>query len=299
MLMRGCARNKGGNRARIWLAGTGLALFAAAFSPAAWAEPAPGEAAAAPQGVAPTAMTAPVATQAGLVQGRVEGEISVFRGIPFAAPPVGDLRWKAPQPSAKWAGVRAATAFAPACPQLPFGGPVFPVLPTSEDCLYLNVWAPAQHAAPAAPLPVMVWIYGGSFTGGATGFPLYSGEALASKGVIVVSLAYRVGALGFLAHPELSSESPAKASGNYGLMDLVAGLQWVHNNIAQFGGDPGRVTLFGESAGATAVSMLVASPKTRGLIQGAISESGGAFAPARHAMEGGQTTPLLATAPGR
>jgi para-nitrobenzyl esterase len=142
----------------------------------------------------------------------------------------------------------------------------------------------------------MVWIYGGAFVGGATSFPGYSGEVLAKKGVVVVSLAYRVGALGFLAHPQLSAESPAGASGNYGLMDLIAGLKWVKRNIAQFGGDPGRVTIFGESAGATAVGFLAASPKAKGLFQGAISESGGIFAPPRNAEEGGQTTPTLANA---
>jgi para-nitrobenzyl esterase len=192
--------------------------------------------------------------------------------------------------------VRAARQFAPACSQIQIGNAAMwlPTLPTSEDCLYLNVWSPVSPSS--KPLPVMVWVYGGAFIGGATSQPTYSGEVLAKKGVVVVSIAYRVGPLGFLAHPELSAESPAHASGNYGMLDLVAGLEWVHRNIARFGGDPGRVTIFGESAGGTAVSMLAASPKAKGLIHGVISESGGAFAPPRKAEEGGQTTPTLANA---
>ncbi len=239
---------------------------------------------------------APVRTDAGSVEGVLQDSVRAFKGIPFAAPPVGDLRWRAPQPVKRWSGVRPATAFAPACPQIQTGNAAmgFPVLPTSEDCLYLNVWSPV--APSSKPLPVMVWVYGGGFMGGATSFPGYSGEALAKKGVIVVSVAYRLGALGFLAHQELSAESAARGSGTYGLMDLIAGLQWVKRNIAAFGGDPGKVTIFGESAGATAVSMLAASPKAAGLFHRAISESGGAFGAPRVGEEGGQTTPVLALA---
>ncbi len=235
-------------------------------------------------------------TDKGLVEGSIQDGVTVFEGVPFAAPPVGALRWRPPQPAAAWSGVRAATAFAPACPQSQVANAAmgFPTLPTSEDCLYLNIWSAASRSSER--LPVMVWIYGGAFVGGATSFAGYSGDVLAKKGVVVVSVAYRVGALGFLAHPDLSAESPAHSSGNYGLMDLIAALQWVTRNIARFGGDPGRVTIFGESAGATAVSMLAASPKAKGLFQRAISESGGAFAPPRKAEEGGQTIPTLANA---
>lgn len=244
----------------------------------------------------PVASASPLRTDQGLIDGTVQDGVSVFRGVPFAAAPVGALRWRAPQPPAAWKGVRPATEFAPACPQVQSGNAAmgFPTLPTSEDCLYLNIWTPTTK--PSERLPVMVWIYGGAFVGGATSFPGYSGEVLAKKGVVVVSLAYRLGALGFLAHPELSAESPGHGSGDYGLMDLIAGLQWVNRNIARFGGDPGRVTIFGESAGATAVSFLAASPKARGLFQRAISESGGIMAPPRNDEEGGQTTPTLANA---
>lgn len=239
---------------------------------------------------------APVRTDAGRVEGVVQESVRVSKGIPFAAAPVGELRWRAPRPATPWSGVRPAIAFAPACPQVQTDNAArgFPVLPTSEDCLYLNVWSPAS--APAKLLPVMVWVYGGGFMGGATSFPGYGGEALAKKGVVVVSVAYRLGALGFLAHKDLSAESPARGSGTYGLMDLIAGLQWVKRNIAAFGGDPNRVTIFGESAGATAVSMLAASPRAAGLFHRAISESGGAFGAPRVGEEGGQTTPTLATA---
>ena len=242
-------------------------------------------------------MTAGAAAQTdtGLVEGLVEDGLTVYRGIPFAAPPTGDLRWRAPQPAAAWTGVRRADAFAPACPQdqnmnSMFG---FPVLSTSEDCLYLNVWTPA--ASPGERLPVMVWIYGGGFAIGSTAFPTYSGEALAKKGVVVVSIAYRVGPIGFLAHPELSAES-GRGSGNYGLLDQIAGLDWVRRNIAGFGGDPGRVTVFGESAGGISASMLAASPLAKGLFHGAISQSGGSFAPAQTGGVGGANVPPLAVA---
>ncbi len=149
----------------------------------------------------------------------------------------------------------------------------------SEDCLYLNVWTPAKSAK--EKIPVLVWIYGGGFGGGSTSEPKYNGENLAKKGVVLVSIAYRVGSLGFMAHPELSAESPNHASGNYGLLDMIAGLKWIQKNIAAFGGDPNKVTIFGESAGGIAVSMLCASPLAKGLFQGAISQSGGSFGPPR------------------
>ena len=216
----------------------------------------------------------PVRVEEGLLQGTSEGGLTVYKGIPFAAPPVGDLRWRAPQPAAKWEGVRPAAKFAPAPMQ---------AWPTasgkSEDCLYLNVWTPAK--SPTDRIPVLVWIYGGGFAGGSTSEQTYSGENLARKGVVLVSIAYRVGFLGFLAHPQLSAENPNHVSGNYGLLDMIAGLTWVQKNIAAFGGDPGKVTIFGESAGGIAVSMLCASPLAKGLFQGAISESGGSFGPPR------------------
>ncbi len=213
---------------------------------------------------------APVQTEDGLVQGTFEDGLTVYRGIPFAAPPVGDLRWRAPQPAAKWDGVRQADKFGPIPVQ---GGK------GSEDCLYLNVWTPAKSASDR--LPVMVYIYGGGFAGGSTSDPWISGEMLAKKGIVFVSIAYRVGTLGFLAHPELSAETTNHVSGNYGILDQIAGLQWVKKNIAAFGGDPNKVTIFGESAGAISVSMLCASPLAKGLFEGAISQSGGSFGPPR------------------
>ncbi len=217
---------------------------------------------------------APVKVEGGLLQGTIENGLSVYKGIPFAAPPVGDLRWKAPQPAAKWDGVKQATKFAPGPIQ---GGN--PPSGKSEDCLYLNVWSPAKSANDR--IPVFVWIYGGGFGAGATSEPNYSGEKLAQKGVVLVSIAYRVGQMGFFVHPELSAESPNHVSGNYGLLDMIAGLQWIKKNIAAFGGDPNKVTIFGESAGGIAVSMLCASPLAKGLFHGAISQSGGSFGPTR------------------
>ncbi|MBN2104823.1 carboxylesterase family protein, partial [bacterium] len=214
----------------------------------------------------------PVKVEGGWVQGSSEDGLTVFKGIPFAAPPVGDLRWRPPQPVTKWDTVLQADRFAP--------GPIQvwnPPSGKSEDCLYLNVWTPAKSAGDR--IPVLVWIYGGGFNGGATSY--YNGEHLARKGVVLVSIAYRVGQLGFMTHPELSSESPNHVSGNYGLQDMIAGLQWIQKNIKQFGGDPDKVTIFGESAGGIAVSMLCASPLADGLFHGAISQSGGSFGPPR------------------
>jgi para-nitrobenzyl esterase len=215
-----------------------------------------------------------VKVEGGIIQGTVTEDLTIYKGIPFAAPPVGDLRWKAPQPVEKWEGVKQTIDYAPAPMQ---GGN--PASGKSEDCLYLNVWTPAKSAD--EKLPVLVWIYGGGFSFGSTSDPFHNGEHLARKGVVLVSVAYRVGQLGFLAHPELSAENPNKVSGNYGLLDQIAGLQWIQNNIAAFGGDPNKVTIFGESAGGISVSMLCASPLTKGLIHGAISQSGGSFGPTR------------------
>jgi para-nitrobenzyl esterase len=230
-----------------------------------------------------------VKVEGGWIQGTVEEGLTVFKGIPFAAPPVGELRWRAPQPVEKWEGVKQTTAFAPAAFQ---GGN--PPSGKSEDCLYLNVWSPAESAKER--IPVLVWIYGGGFSFGSTAEPVYTGEMLARKGVVLVSIAYRVGQLGFLAHPELSAESPHQVSGNYGLLDMIAGLQWIQKNIAAFGGDPDRVTIFGESAGGIAVSMLCASPLAKGLFHGAISQSGGSFGPPRPTTYPGENLKLLKTA---
>jgi para-nitrobenzyl esterase len=224
-----------------------------------------------------------------------QGGLIVYKGVPFAAPPVGDLRWRAPQLPASWTGVRNADKFAPGCIQAPVVNEALGLeaSPINEDCLYLNVWTPAKSVNDK--LAVMVWIYGGGFAIGGTSQSLYDGAQLANKGVVVVSVAYRLGALGFLAHPQLTAEQGGH-SGNYGLMDQIAGLQWVKRNIAAFGGDPNRVTIFGESAGGIAVSMLAASPLAKGLFQRAISESGGNFAPARRqGNEGGENMDSLAT----
>jgi len=230
-----------------------------------------------------TSVAAPVKVDGGLVEGTVEDGIAVYKGIPFAAPPVGDLRWRPPQPVKSWDGFLKADKYAPACPQMQLNIPGFPKVETSEDCLYLNVWTPAKSSA--ENLPVMVWIYGGAFVMGSTSMPVYSGEQLAKMGVIIVSIAYRVGPLGFLTHPELTAESERKVSGNYGLLDQIAGLKWVQQNIKAFGGNPNCVTIFGESAGGISVSMLAASPLTKGLFQRAICQSGGSFSPARTKKE--------------
>jgi len=232
---------------------------------------------------------AAIRVEQGLVQGTAEDGLTVYKGIPFAAPPVGDLRWRAPQPAAKWEGVRAADKFAPGPIQ---GGN--PPSGKSEDCLYLNVWTPAKSAN--EHVPVLVWIYGGGFSAGATSENNYNGAKLAQKGVILVSIGYRVGQLGFLAHPGLSAESPHHVSGNYGMLDMIGGLQWVQKNIAAFGGDPGKVTIFGESAGGIAVSMLCASPLAKGLFHGAISQSGGSFGPPRPTTYPGENLKRLADA---
>jgi len=196
-------------------------------------------------------------------------DTQTFKGIPFAAPPVGDLRWRPPQPVSHWDGVRKADALGPVCMQNgPGGGGAKP----SEDCLYLNVWTAANSASDKRP--VMVWIYGGGFTNGSASQPDYDGENLAKKGVVVVTFNYRLGAFGFFAHPELTKESDRRGAGNFGMLDAIAALQWVQKNIAAFGGDPKRVTIFGESAGAIMVADLMTSPQAKGLFQRAIGESG-------------------------
>jgi para-nitrobenzyl esterase len=237
----------------------------------------------------------PVRTQSGPVQGTSEDSLTVYRGIPFAAPPVGDLRWRAPQPAIAWTSIRTAGKFAPGCMQVPLVNASLGMgsIETNEDCLYLNVWTPAK--SPSDRLAVMVWIYGGGFTNGATSLAAYNGANLAKKGVVVVSVSYRVGTFGFMAHPQLTAEQKGH-SGNYGLLDQIAGLEWVKRNIAAFGGDPARVTIFGESAGGISVSMLAASPLAKGLFHGAISESGGSFAPERQGNEGGEYMDSLGTA---
>ena len=210
--------------------------------------------------------TAVVKTDAGSVSGLNQDGLRVFLGIPFAAPPTGDLRWRPPAPVKPWDGVKETKEYAATCPQP--GSSVN----MSEDCLYLNVWTPAQSAN--EKLPVMVFFYGGGFKEVAFSMPAYNGTTLAKKGVIVVTPNYRLGALGFLAHPQLDAESPHNASGNYGILDQQAALSWVQRNIDKFGGDPSRVTIFGQSAGAESVLVHVASPTSKGLFQQGIIESG-------------------------
>ena len=220
-----------------------------------------------------------IKTDQGKVQGKMsaDGQARDFLGIPFAAPPVGPLRWKPPQPAAKWHGVRQATTFGSRCMQQEhYSDMVFRDPGESEDCLTLNVWTPAAKAK--GKLPVMVWIFGGGFAGGGTSEPRQDGEHLTRKGVLVVSMNYRLGIFGFFATSELAAEDPHHAAGNYGLMDQWAALQWVRRNIKAFGGDPDNVTIFGESAGSFAVSAQMASPLAKDLFAHAIGESGAAFA---------------------
>ena len=258
-----------------------------------------------------------VKIESGLLAGTASGQpsVRVFKGIPFAAPPLGENRWKAPQPVAKWEGVRKADAFGAPCAAGPAGGgrgggrgaapgaaaaapgapaatPPAPVAPPreparSEDCLYLNVWTSANNANDRRP--VMLWIYGGGFTGGSGGMAWYDGENLASKGPVIVTINYRLGSLGFFAHPELAKESGHNAAGNYGMMDAIAALQWVKKNISAFGGDPNNVTIAGESAGAIMVGALVGSPLAKGLFNRAIAQSGGWMGLTMGRMTPGQT----------
>ncbi len=230
-----------------------------------------------------TAQTPVVSTKSGPVSGIEKEGIQIFKGIPFAAPPVGDLRWKAPQPVQPWKDVKQCIAFGPSpvqAPPVPFmcwsEEYLIPKEPISEDCLYLNVWAPKKSTTKKA---VLVYIYGGGFRSGGSGCDIYDGTAMAKKDIVFVSINYRVGAFGFLAHPELTKESEHHVSGNYAILDMVAALKWVKDNIAAFGGDPSRVTIAGQSAGAFAVNFLAATPLTKGLIHGAIAESGGSILP--------------------
>ena len=215
-----------------------------------------------------------VRVDSGVVRGAVHEGVLAFKGIPFAAPPVGPLRWRPPQPVSGWSGVRPAVSDGPDCLQLPFPEDAAPLRGAlSEDCLYLNVWRPA-HAVSHA-LPVMVWIYGGGFVNGGTSPAVYDGSQFARDDIVLVSFNYRLGNFGFFAHPAVSAEQRGGMLGNYGLMDQLAALEWVQRNIAAFGGDPGNVTLFGESAGGMSVHVLLTSPLARGLFQKAIIESGG------------------------
>jgi para-nitrobenzyl esterase len=223
------------------------------------------------------AMARQVLIESGAVQGVRTNGLTVYKGVPYAAPPLDTLRWREPQPVAPWKGVRVADAFAPACLQkgVSMPGEIAPTV--SEDCLYLNIWTPARGANER--LPVIAWIHGGGYSNGSASMPLYWGDRLALKGVIVVTIAYRLGPLGFLAHPQLTRESAHHSSGNYGLMDQIAALEWIQRNIAAFGGDAKRVAIAGQSAGSMAVSALMASPLAKGLFQRAIGESGGLFEP--------------------
>jgi para-nitrobenzyl esterase len=219
-----------------------------------------------------TASAQTVTAPAGAVRGTTEGEIASFKGIPFAAPPVGEMRWRPPAPPARWTGTRDATRYGAACVQpTPYVQSIYSadIGATSEDCLTLNVWTPST----TGKAPVMVWIHGGALVTGSSKETLYDGERLAREGVVVVTINYRLGVLGWLAHPDLSAESPHGISGNYGLMDQVAALEWVKRNIESFGGDPDNVTIAGESAGGLSVLYLMGSPLGRGLFDRAIAQS--------------------------
>jgi para-nitrobenzyl esterase len=239
------------------------------------------------------ALDQPIQIETGSVQGVIHDTVTSFKGIPYATPPVGELRWREPKPPKPWQGTRRADQFSAACSQAktgPFGPWSAEYIArnameggSSEDCLYVNVWTAAAHSGEKRP--VLVWIYGGGFNSGSGDVPVYDGEGLASKGVVMVSFNYRVGVFGFLAHPELTRESVHNASGNYALLDMIAALKWVQKNIAAFGGDPRNVTIAGQSAGAFAVNYLMASPLAKGLFERAIAESGGAFIGAQSLQE--------------
>ena len=228
----------------------------------------------------PTSLTI-AKTEAGTVSGvrNSTDDVTAFKGIPFAAPPVGDLRWKAPEPAKHWDGIRKCDSFGPSpmqakpVPMMVYTSEfLIPEKPISEDCLYLNVWTNARKKTDKKP--VLIWIYGGGFGSGGSACPIYDGEALAKKGIVFVSINYRVGPFGFLALPDLSKESNGKGSGNYGLLDQISSLKWVKQNIAAFGGDPENVTIAGQSAGSMSINCLVASPLAKGLFNKAIAESG-------------------------
>jgi para-nitrobenzyl esterase len=243
-----------------------------------------------------------VKTANGIVESTVAPKDGVrsFKGLPFAQPPIGDLRWREPQPAKNWTGVRDADKFGPTCMQRVSAASDywFRGDGMSEDCLYLNVWTPAKSAGDK--LPVLVYIFGGGFQNGDGSEPRYDGESMARKGIVAVSVNYRTNLFGFFVHPDLTKESPHRASGNYGLLDQVAALRWVQKNIAAFGGDPKRVTIAGESAGSISVSALMASPLSKDLIAGAICESGAAIAslPPRPLAEAEQDGVKFATAAG-
>ncbi len=235
-----------------------------------------------------------VKVEGGWISGQVDGSVYVFKGIPFAAPPVGALRWRAPEPAAPWDGVRTCVQFGPSPMQdkpTPFAmwteEYLIPSTPIGEDCLYLNVWSAARTARERRP--VLVYIYGGGFGSGGGNVPIYDGEAIAKKGVVYVTINYRVGIFGFFSLPELSQESGHHASGNYGLMDQVAALKWIKKNIAAFGGDPDNITIAGQSAGSMSVNCLVASPLARGLFEKAIGESGAIFSRESPSLEAAET----------
>lgn len=230
--------------------------------------------------VAPESRTSrpTVTVDAGTLAGTVDAAsgVYVFRGVPYAAPPVGDLRWRAPAPLVGWTGIRLADRLGKNCMQDQIYGDIDPFAAgVSEDCLNLNIWTTSTDAR--APRPVMVWMHGGGYTAGFGGEARHDGARLARKGAVVVTLNYRLTALGFLAHPALAAESPQGASGNYGILDQIAALQWVQRNIARFGGDPARVTIFGESAGGASVGALIASPLAKGLFHRGILQSGNAI----------------------
>ena len=245
--------------------------------------------------LAPLAAAAPsptaVRVETGQLRGAAVDGVLAFKGVPFAAPPVGDLRWRPPQKPARWAGVRPATQIGHDCLQGPIPGDPGLGTELSEDCLYLNVWRPAQVAK--AKLPVMVWIYGGGLVNGGTQPAIYQGDNFARGGVVFVSINYRLGRFGFFGFPALTAEHPDELKGNYAFMDQIAALQWIRRNIAAFGGDPGNITVFGESAGGFSVHTLIASPLGKGLFQKAIVESGGG----REQL--GAAPKLSADAPGR
>lgn len=214
-----------------------------------------------------------VRTSNGILEGSNDSGLLIFKGIPFAAPPIGDFRWKEPQPVISWEGIRKANKFSPRAMQLPiFGDMGFRSDGMSEDCLYLNVWTPSLSAKEG--LPVLVYFYGGGYVAGDGSESRYDGGSMARKGIVAVTVNYRLGFFGFMAHPELSKESPHHASGNYGLLDQSAALKWISQNIAAFGGDPKRITIAGESAGSLSVSAQMASPLSKNFIAGAIGESG-------------------------
>lgn len=240
----------------------------------------------------------------GNLSGVQNGDVAAFLGVPYAAPPTGERRWKVPAAPQAWRSVRKADALPRSCQQFVTANGFGPWTreyavnnAVSEDCLYLNVWTPAK--ASSAKLPVLVWIHGGAFISGSASVPIYDGSALAAKGIVVVGINYRVGVYGFLAHPELSAESPAQASGNYGLLDQIAALKWIQNNVAAFGGDPSNVTIAGQSAGAASVHYLIASPLAKHLFVRAIAQSGSGMTLAVPSREAAERTGLdLATAAG-